>query len=285
MPPAEPDATIKNAWHVCGTSADIQSGNPSYTQLLDRRLQLSRNEAGRVRVALDDGTERPSIERYGFVWTSIGDPKSDLFGIKGYDEDDRQNVVTGAVGVRVSVPRAVENFLDMGHFPFVHTGVLGDEPHTEVNDYTVEIDEIADEVVATECEFYQPKAAATAEGGIKVEYIYRVHHPYCAILYRTCPLDPNRFDTVALFVQPVSEEQVIGHTMMSVVDDRSSVADIRHFQLLIFGQDKPILENQKPRKLPLDPRAETPIRADKSSIAYRRWLTSKDIRYGVIAAA
>jgi len=42
---------------------------------------------------------------------------------------------------------------------------------------------------------------------------------------------------------------------------------IRRFQQTIFAQDKPILENQYPKRLPLDPRAETPIRADKVAIA------------------
>ena len=42
------------------------------------------------------------------------------------------------------------------------------------------------------------------------------------------------------------------------------------------------LENQFPKKLPLDSRAETPIRADKSAIAYRRWLSQKGLTYGVI---
>ena len=57
---------------------------------------------------------------------------------------------------------------------------------------------------------------------------------------------------------------------------------MRHFQQLIFGQDKSILENQLPKRLPLDPRVETPIRADKSSIVYRRHLTDLGLRYGVI---
>ena len=35
----------------------------------------------------------------------------------------------------------------------------------------------------------------------------------------------------------------------------------------------------------LDPRAETPIRADKSAIAYRRWLSQKGITYGTIPMA
>ena len=69
---------------------------------------------------------------------------------------------------------------------------------------------------------------------------------------------------------------------MCILDEESSYQAIRYFQQVIFGQDKPILENQMPKRLPLDPRAETPIRADKSAIAYRRWLSSKGLTYGVI---
>jgi hypothetical protein len=37
--------------------------------------------------------------------------------------------------------------------------------------------------------------------------------------------------------------------------------------------------------LPLEPRAETPTRADASSIAYRRWLKEKGYSYGTAAGA
>jgi phenylpropionate dioxygenase-like ring-hydroxylating dioxygenase large terminal subunit len=60
---------------------------------------------------------------------------------------------------------------------------------------------------------------------------------------------------------------------------------LRWFMQLIFSQDKPILENQLPKRLPLDPRAETPIRADKVAIAYRRWLQDHQVTYGAIPAA
>ena len=40
----------------------------------------------------------------------------------------------------------------------------------------------------------------------------------------------------------------------------------------------------RPQLLPLDPRAETPIRADRSAIAYRRWLSRLGVTYGVIPA-
>ncbi len=92
-------------------------------------------------------------------------------------------------------------------------------------------------------------------------------------------------DVIAIFVQPLSEERIRAHMLLSVLDDDSDERIMRRFQQMIFGQDKPILENQFPRKLPLDPRAETPIRADKSAITYRRWLSDKGITYGVIPAA
>jgi len=72
------------------------------------------------------------------------------------------------------------------------------------------------------------------------------------------------------------------HTGMCVIDVANSYESIRYFQQIIFGQDKSILENQFPKRLPLDSRAETPIRADKSAIAYRRWLAKKGLTYGVI---
>ena len=55
------------------------------------------------------------------------------------------------------------------------------------------------------------------------------------------------------------------------------------FQQMIFGQDKPILENQFPKKLPLDPLDEISIRADRVAVAYRKWLASGGVRYGVIS--
>ena len=278
------DPVIRDLWHVAFVAEALPAGARRSTTLFDRRLTLARAADGTPASVDDEGQGLPVLERYGFLWTSLGEPKP-LFAIPEYDEPDRKNVCTGSVQIRVSAPRAIENFLDMGHFPFVHNGLLGEEPHTEVKEYSVAIDDAKDEVVATECRFWQPQAAAASTGGAEVEYVYRVPHPFCSVLYKTSAPDPNRFDVIALFVQPVSEERVIGHPMMSIVDDVSTVGAIRHFQLTIFGQDKPILENQVPRKLPLDPRAETPIRADKSSIAYRRWLTAKGLTYGVTPAA
>ena len=227
----------------------------------------------------------PTRISYGFIWVSLGNPPKDLFLFPEFSESDRQNVATGVFGVNVSAGRTVENFLDMGHFPYVHSGILGEEPHTEVKEYDVEISEERDEVLATSCKFYQPQAAVNSNEGMDVDYIYRVPHINCALLYKTSPVDDERLDVIIIFVQPMGEEWVRAHTGMCLIDDESTAEQIRQFQQTIFGQDKPILENQYPKQLPLDSRIETPIRADKSAIAYRRWLSQKGLQYGVIPSA
>ena len=74
-----------------------------------------------------------------------------------FKEDGRRLVVCGALTVRASALRIVENFLDMAHFPYVHTGILGEELITAVNDYKIEIREPEDEVWATEAVFSSHK--------------------------------------------------------------------------------------------------------------------------------
>ncbi|WP_322097171.1 aromatic ring-hydroxylating dioxygenase subunit alpha [Pelagibius sp. Alg239-R121] len=258
------------------------------TVLLEEELSYTVDALGSPKVwrtGHDAGELVPSQCVYGYVWTCLGEASGEVFAIPEFSEPDRRNMNAATIGVNVSAPRAIENFLDMGHFPYVHTDILGVEPHTEVKEYDVEISIENDEILATRCRFFQPMASQASGGGADVEYIYRVPHPFCSVLYKSSPVDDKRMDVIAVFLQPVDQEHIRAHMMLSVLDEDNDDKSIRLFQQTIFGQDKPILENQFPKRLPLDPRAETPIRADKSAITYRRWLSRKGITYGVIPAA
>ncbi len=90
----------------------------------------------------------------GRRWASHG---KDVFEIAEASEPDRRYAPRGWVTMRASGLRVVENFLDMAHFPFVHTDILGTEPHTEVPAYLSEIRRDVDEVWATNCTFFQPQ--------------------------------------------------------------------------------------------------------------------------------
>ena len=269
------EAATLNQWYPIHTLSDLPA-NGYRDRLLGRDIEVSPD--GVTDVA--SGRALKTLRQYRYLWASLGEPEHGLFELSEALEEDRRVVECGAVQVAASGLRIIENFLDMAHFPFVHTNILGAEPATEVRPYKAEIRRDADEVWATECFFYQPQAAKSATEGITTEYQYRVMSPFSTLLYKTCPLAANRWDVICLFVQPLDPGVCRAHPIMFLIDEESPTADLVHFQQLIFLQDRIILENQRPVLLPLDPGREIPTRADASSIAYRRWLKEKGVRYG-----
>ena len=296
--PACTDPVILNQWHVISALDEIGGGVVNETLLLDELVSFTSTADGACLVWRSDPSMRvgaavdaaaldrvdflPVKPEYGYLWTSLGEPPADLFPLSEYHHPRRRNMNAGTVGVATSAPRAVENFLDLAHFPYVHEGSLGLLPHTEVVEYDVEVRD--GEVHATKCDMMVPKVAANFDAPMVMRYRYRVPHPYCVMLYYDSLPDPSLEDICAIWVQPMSADRVRAHNYMGVIDDASTDTAIKAYQLLIFAQDKPILENQHPRRLPLDPRAETPIRADRSAITYRRWLNDLGVTYGVIPA-
>ena len=73
----------------------------------------------------------------------------------------------------------------------------------------------------------------------------RVSSPFTVLLYKTCPTEPERFDVIGLFVQPVEEDLSLAYAFVLVVDDQSTMTGLIHFQQTIFLQDRIILENQR----------------------------------------
>lgn len=298
---AEPcvNPAVLDLWHPLATVAEIAAGEVHDQTLLGSRLSYAATPDAQVTAWRSDplmpsgapfdpsavAAPLPLLVRYGYAWVSLGSPPADVFEIPEWNEPDRRSLHAGTIGVHCSGPRAVENFLDMGHFPYVHAGMLGIEPHTEVVEYRVEVDPVTNELWAKDCFFYQPMAAASSTDGQMSEYTYRVPHPFCVLLYKTSPLDSTRLDVIGLFARSVTADYIEASMVLSLLDDVNSDTAIRRFQQTIFAQDKPILENQHPKLLPLDPRAETPIRADKVAIAYRRWLSELGVTYGVLPAA
>jgi phenylpropionate dioxygenase-like ring-hydroxylating dioxygenase large terminal subunit len=102
------------------------------------------------------------------------------------------------------------------------------------------------------------------------------------MLYRICPTAPDRLDAIALFIQPMEEDLCRAQPVMYLVDAISDHTSLLNFEQVIFLQDRIILENQRPLLLPLEPRSETPTRADSSSIVYRRWIKEKGLRFGTV---
>lgn len=227
-------------------------------------------------------------EAYGLVWVCLGEPRYSLLPFPEYADSALRKLVCGPYPVHACGPRIVENFLDMAHFGFIHTGILGDPEHSEVPDYKVHaFDDGQGEhgmtgVIATECFAWQPVANILAAGGSMVEYTYRVVRPLSAILTKLPKEQDSAHEAISLHVQPMDEEHCRAWIILAMTNVVSSDEELRAFQDKIFGQDLPILESQRPKRMPLGPGMEVPQRADRLSAAYRRMLKGLGMRYGVI---
>ncbi|MEZ5152292.1 aromatic ring-hydroxylating oxygenase subunit alpha [Rhodococcus zopfii] len=273
------DPVVLDQWYAVCSELELGEGLIS-TRLLGVDLDCVLGVDGSPSVRAD-GQVLPVRRRYGFVWTTMGSPAGDVFDIAEALEPDRRYVQCGWVTMRTSPGRVVENFLDMAHFPFVHSGILGGEANTEVAKYEWEVRRDVDEVWATNCRFFQPQVSAASDGAF-AQLTYRVPAPYMVMLYRVSPSDPSRLDAIALFIQPIEEELCRAQPVMYLVDPVSEHTDLLQFEQVIFLQDRIIVENQRPLLLPLAPRDEFPTRADGSSVGYRRWLRAKGLRWGTV---
>lgn len=219
-----------------------------------------------------------TVERYGLVWTCLSEPRADVPAFPAHDAPGKRAFIDGPYDFAACAPRVVENFLDMAHFPFVHADVLGAEPYTEVADYDVSV--TSDGVQTAGCRFWQPQPSGLAQGGAFADYQYTVTHPTVARLAKL-PGRPDAFE-ILLATAPLDETRTRVWKVNVFADcSDEQAARFGRFSRAAMLQDQPIVESQRPQRLPLDPRAEIHQRADRVSAAYRRWLRELGMAYGV----
>lgn len=214
-------------------------------------------------------------ERYGLIWVCLGTPAGDVPVFPEWDDVSFRKVDAGPYLFKAHGPRVVENFLDVGHFPFVHAGFLGDPGHTEVGDYEVET--TSDGIIARDIPVWQPDPDGTGQSA-EVKYTYRVLRPLTAYFLKSH--QEQRF-SIFNSVTPVDEHSSVAWMLMALnYAPETSDEQLRSFQDVVSAQDIPIVESQRPELLPLDLQAELHLRSDRTAIAYRRWLTKLGLRYG-----
>jgi phenylpropionate dioxygenase-like ring-hydroxylating dioxygenase large terminal subunit len=222
---------------------------------------------------------RPLHEACGLLWLApAGEGLPPPFAAEADARLRKLNV--GPFEVATSAPRIVENFLDMAHFAFVHEGWLGERGHAELPAHSVRVD--ADGVHATGCRAWQPRSNLHSDAGSMVDYDYHVPAPYTAILQKAPDAQAGWREAIALFVCPLDEEASRAWFRLAVPDFESTDEALAAFQHTIFGQDRPVLESQRPRRLPLA--GELHVAADRTSVAYRRYLADTGVNFGVSRA-
>jgi phenylpropionate dioxygenase-like ring-hydroxylating dioxygenase large terminal subunit len=217
-------------------------------------------------------------ERYGLVFVCLGTSTQDIPPFPEWDDSQYRFYITGSYAIQCNGLRAIENFLDVSHFPFLHQGVLGDLSKPEIEDYEALITQ--DGVCAKNIRIWQPDPYGTGTETY-VNYDYWAFRPLTAYLRKTSPSGDCL--TLLYTVSPVNENSCIVWMSgaMNYGYDLSN-EEVCRFQDEILRQDLQNLESHCPQALPLDHSLEFHTPSDRTSLVYRRWLKQLGVTYGTV---
>jgi phenylpropionate dioxygenase-like ring-hydroxylating dioxygenase large terminal subunit len=217
-----------------------------------------------------------AAERYGLVWVSINDPVAPIppFPNDEYDNDEYHAHLASHFVFQTSAGRAVENFMDWSHFPFVHPGLLA--PADQVLVPPVDVSE-TDYGLTYTYPTIEPESP-TSPAGETVLYEYYYYLPFTIHIRIVTPSGGVSY--CSFIAAPSSKTTTDGYTMFVrnyALDTPDS--DFDYFANRVTEQDRRIIESQRPEQIPLDWREELHIRVpDAPTIAFRRALSKiKDI--------
>ncbi len=277
---------LARAWHPVALRAELDAHPGPFTaRLLGRDWTLSVVD-GRV-VA----TPEPAglVQRWGLVWLAPEPPLVDLFGdpdaedagyVGGWLPPARSNVSAGVVA---------DNFLDVAHFPFVHAGTFGagEEKVVEAYDVIAEPDGCR---MIQEQWFDNPEDPGVKAGlrparqRRRATYVYRA--PF-QLMLRQEELDAGAVKTILFFAQPEELHSTRIYTKMllhgvgGVADPGPEVlATEIAFEEAVLAEDLALQRTMVLPGLPLRPRDELHVRADRLGVALRRTLADFLARAG-----
>lgn len=209
-------------------------------------------------------------ERYGLVWVAMADPVAPIPGFPGNEWDDPsyRRFLAGTYEWKSSAGRATENFLDPSHFAFVHEGLLGTRDRTVVGKH---------EVVTTDYGLtyhYEQEDPIDVYGsrGKLTRFEYHLYMPFTIHLKKTTANGEITMMTlISAPTMPKLTNMYYFITRNHLLDKPDKTwTDLNN---TILGQDKVIVESQRPEEIPTDIREELHLRVpDAAGITYRRLL-------------
>lgn len=221
-------------------------------------------------------------EKFGLVWVALKTPKYDLPEIPEFDDSNFKFVFTGPFDWNSDASRQVENFTDFGHFPWVHPGLLGEPERPEVPNCKVDIrDAVLHYTVV------RPESVNSDEFPIFANEVtddpvrkskYQLHLPYTIVLRVGWG---GREKIMNLFAsQPISKNKCRGFCLVGRNYNLEAPDKLfKDFENVIFGQDKRIVESQRPEQVPFDFTEELHLKFDVVAMTYRRAMKKEDLDY------
>lgn len=233
--------------------------------------------SGRLKVQVPS---YPVAEAAGLVWTCLDpEPKFPPPEFPQLEDPAYRTLRFEPYEWNCSLARRLENYFDFSHFAFVHDGILGDRTRARIEDYDVkrvgaEIRMLAGPFVEYTNNVKNSPVGAepTIDNTYEVWKRYRVYIPNAMLLNSSA--GPGGEDYV-LFVAlaPVGPKVTRCFTFVARNYALEEDEAFREFQYVILGQDRPVVESQRPEELPEDLSEEMHVKgADLGTLEYRKWL-------------
>jgi phenylpropionate dioxygenase-like ring-hydroxylating dioxygenase large terminal subunit len=268
------DPRLLRGWHPAALSSE--AGGP--VTVVGRTYELSRGADG-LRA---DPRPAGLVERWGMVWIAPEPPLVPLFD----DPDTEDAAYVGAwlqpARTTVNAGFVADNFLDVAHFPFVHTGTFGADADKVVEAVDVEPEPGGFRSVQVQW-FDNPEDPGVTSGERPLRQRRRATYVYRApfqLMLRLEELDSGSVKTILFFAQPETDTSTRIYTKMLLHDiggelrpGPETVAREVAFEEAVLAEDLILQDAVTQRGLPLDMRAELHVRADRLGVALRRELT------------
>ena len=217
----------------------------------------------------------PVREAYGLVWVCLSRDPAPLPEFAEWEKPGFVNFTQGPVAISALGPRIIENFLDLSHLPILHAGILGVPERAEIGRYTVAKD--ASGVLARDIRIWQPNGDGKGRGDY-ADYLYKVERPMAAYLAKRVK---DAEITILIVATPVDRERSLATLAFAVKAESSADRGaMAAWADQILGQDIPVVESQRPERLPLDLQTELHLPCDRTSIAYRQWIRELNLSFG-----
>ena len=215
-------------------------------------------------------------ETAGLIWLAPSEPITPLPTVPEHDDPSFVNCPLPTQEWHASAAQMTDNFLDLGHLPFLHLGTFGAESDRIVPDY--DIDREGWRFSTT---YIHPTKALADSMNAGDDYrvieredlfVYTApHHVYLRISYA----EEDAVLTISFCHQPVNAST----TRLYCTDYRNDISDTNQakadavaFQMAVAAEDKALLERMHRKAIPLDAGGEYHSKADRITLEMRRIL-------------
>jgi vanillate O-demethylase monooxygenase subunit len=222
-------------------------------------------------------------ERYGLIWVALEEPRWPLPEVPELAGQYWAVVTAGPYRWECDAARQVENFTDLGHFPWVHPGLLGDPDRPVVPRH-----EVRAQGHVLHYSIVRPEAPNSDDfpvfgneqaGPPERRSRYELHLPYTIVL--RLGWGGERGMVYFFASQPLAAGRCAGYVVIGRNYNLGQPDQvIQEFEDTIFGQDQVVVESQRPERVPFDLAAELHLKFDAVAVAYRKAMRAHGLAAG-----